>query len=450
MLSSHRFGAELRRLREAHGLSLDGLARQLSYSKGYLSKVESGQRKASQELARRCDALLGAEGRLQQLAARPEPTARAAAHRTGPGVGFRSREAAEAEAGHNHGYGYGYGYAGYAGAGYAEPRTGRGGPEGLPLPALPAPEALAALPPQRPSALDPGVPALLREQLTQYRALGQHLDPVLLVPALQMQSETAVRIALRCDGRARAELLLIAAHFIEFGGWMAQEAGDRHAALAHTERAVELARAGGNRHLAGYALVRRALITFYAGDAATTVALATAAQDRRLPPRIRGLAALREAQGHALGGDRNRCLRGLERAEVLLDTADADRDEGPVIGSANIADPAAMTTGWCLFDLGHARRAAEVLDRECARIPLRAARARVRYGLRRALAHAGAGEAEHACAIAAEQLDTLADVPSATVVADLRRLDRELRRFRANRAVREFQPLLLRAITGSC
>ncbi|MGW4802813.1 DNA-binding protein [Kitasatospora sp. NPDC004272] len=265
-----------------------------------------------------------------------------------------------------------------------------------------------------------------------------------------MQSETAVRIALRCDGRSRAELLLIAAHFIEFGGWMAQEAGDRHTALAHTERAVELARAGGNRHLAGYALVRRALITFYAGDAAATVALATAAQDRRLPPRIRGLAALREAQGHALGGDRNRCLRALERAEVLLATAAADHDGGPVIGSANVADPAAMTTGWCLFDLGHARRAAEVLDREYDRLPPHATRARIRYGLRRALAHAGAGEAEHACAVAAEQLGALADVPSATVATDLRRLDRELRRFRASRTVRAFQPVLLRAITGGC
>ncbi|MEV7213086.1 helix-turn-helix domain-containing protein [Kitasatospora cineracea] len=441
MFAPYRFGAELRRLREGNGLSLDGLARQLSYSKGYLSKVESGRRKPSQELARRCDALLGAEGRLQQLAARPEPAARPAAHRTGPGAGPRPRDTADPDPG--------YPGHGHPGAGLAEYRPGRPGREGLPAALLPAPDLLAAVPPRRPTALDPGVPALLREQLVQYRALGQHLDPALLVPALQVQSETAVRIALRCDGRARAELLLIAAHFIEFGGWMAQEAGDRHTALAHTERAAELARAGGNRHLAGYALVRRALITFYAGDAAATVALATAAQDRRLPPRIRGLAALREAQGHALGGDRNRCLRGLERAEVLLDTAAADRDEGPVIGSANIADPAAMTTGWCLFDLGHARRAAEVLDRECARIPLLATRARIRYGLRRALAHAGAGEAEHACAVAAEQLGALADVPSATVATDLRRLDRELRRFRANRAVREFQPLLLRALTGS-
>ncbi|BAJ27839.1 MULTISPECIES: helix-turn-helix transcriptional regulator [Kitasatospora] len=444
MLASHRFGVELRRLREQHGLSLDGLARQLSYSKGYLSKVESGQRRASQELARRCDALLGAEGRLQQLAARPAPAPRPDPARTTP----------PAPGPHPHdGHPYAAGAAGYTaehpGRRESLPFAALPAPSGYPgLPALPAAELLGALLPQRPTALDPGVPALLREQLVQYRALGQQLDPVLLVPALQMQSETAVRIALRCDGRTRAELLLIAAHFIEFGGWMAQEAGDRHTALAYTERAVELARAGGNRQLAGYALVRRALVTFYAGDAAATVALAAAAQDRRLRPRIRGLAALREAQGHALGGDRGRCLRALERAEVLLATAAADHDGGPTIGSSHIADPAAMTTGWCLFDLGHARRAAEILDREHARIPLRATRARVRYGLRRALAHAAAGEAEHACAVAAEQLGGLGDVPSATVTGDLRRLDRELRRFRANRAVREFQPVLLAAITG--
>ncbi|MFJ1752664.1 multiprotein-bridging factor 1 family protein [Kitasatospora sp. NPDC088134] len=410
MLLSPRFGAELRRLREERGLSLEGLARQLSYSKGYLSKVESGQRRASQELARRCDALLGADGRLQQLAARPGPD--------GPGVD------------------------GPGGSG-----PGARGDRAAALVALPGPGVLAE-PPLRPTALAPEVPALLRAQLAHYRALGQHLDPALLVPGLQAQSETAVRLALRCEGRVRSELLLIAAHFIEFGGWMAQEAGDQRAALAHTERAAELARAGGNRHLVGYALVRRALITFYAGDVAATVALATAAQDRRLPPRIRGLAALREAQGHALGGDRARCLRSLERAEVLLDTAAAVHDDGPPIGTGNLADPAAMATGWCLFDLGHARRAAEVLDHEYARIPPSATRARIRYGLRRALAHAGAGEAEHACDVAAGELGALADVPSATVLADLRRLDRELRRFRANRAVRAFQPALLRALTG--
>ncbi|NBH03695.1 helix-turn-helix transcriptional regulator, partial [Amycolatopsis sp. SID8362] len=36
------FGAELRRLRHAAGLSLTELADRVHYSKGYLSKVETG------------------------------------------------------------------------------------------------------------------------------------------------------------------------------------------------------------------------------------------------------------------------------------------------------------------------------------------------------------------------------------------------------------------------
>ncbi|WP_374684188.1 helix-turn-helix domain-containing protein [Streptomyces sp. ODS05-4] len=44
----------------------------LNYDKGHLSKVERGERSASPELARRCDAFLGADGELQCLAAPPE------------------------------------------------------------------------------------------------------------------------------------------------------------------------------------------------------------------------------------------------------------------------------------------------------------------------------------------------------------------------------------------
>lgn len=97
-----------------------------------------------------------------------------------------------------------------------------------------------------------------------------------------------------------------------------QESGNERAALWWTQRAVDLASAGGDRHLAGYALVRRALVTLYHDDAKETIALARQAQDNSLPPRIRGLAAQREAQGHAIAGDRDACLRTLDRARDLL------------------------------------------------------------------------------------------------------------------------------------
>jgi transcriptional regulator with XRE-family HTH domain len=61
------FGAELRRLRTAAGLSLTGLAGLVHYSKGYLSKIETGHQRPHPDLARRCDAVLDAAGTLTAL-----------------------------------------------------------------------------------------------------------------------------------------------------------------------------------------------------------------------------------------------------------------------------------------------------------------------------------------------------------------------------------------------
>ncbi|MGW5471435.1 helix-turn-helix domain-containing protein [Streptomyces chartreusis] len=70
------FGAELRRLRIAAGLTLAQLASSVHYSKGQLSKIETGQKRPSPELARLCDATLDADGALASLVpTRPPRTA---------------------------------------------------------------------------------------------------------------------------------------------------------------------------------------------------------------------------------------------------------------------------------------------------------------------------------------------------------------------------------------
>ncbi|WP_306279059.1 helix-turn-helix domain-containing protein [Streptomyces malaysiensis] len=59
-------------MRQEAGLTLTEFSVALNYDKGHLSKVERGERSASPELARRCDAFLGANGELQRLVVRPE------------------------------------------------------------------------------------------------------------------------------------------------------------------------------------------------------------------------------------------------------------------------------------------------------------------------------------------------------------------------------------------
>ncbi|WP_412078658.1 helix-turn-helix domain-containing protein [Streptomyces xanthophaeus] len=62
------FPAQLRRLRVQRGLSLADLARQTHYSKGYLSKIETGSKRVTVDVARRCDEVLRAEGGLLRMA----------------------------------------------------------------------------------------------------------------------------------------------------------------------------------------------------------------------------------------------------------------------------------------------------------------------------------------------------------------------------------------------
>ena len=432
---SGEFGPELRKRRIAAGLTLTRLAELLSYSKGHLSKIERGHKAPPPELARRCDAQLGAQGELEQLL----PAGRRRPRTAGKSGTTAEREPLLRDERANPGWSGGLGRRQLLAVGATSLLGG-----GL----------AACLPPVAVGATDGGEAAvesapveIFRAQFDQMRRLGQTSDPGTLLPLLTVQTHTLGELAVQADAVNRGRLLVLAARYAEYAGWMAQEAGDNSSALWWTDRAVELAEAGGDRYLASYALVRRGLVMFYAGDATGTVQVVGPAQAGSLPPRIRGLAAQREAQGHALAGDHHACLRSLERARELLVRASAEDGGGvPVLGTTSLADPAAMVTGWCLYDLGRAGQAAEVLDRECRRIPAHALRSRARYGLRRALAHAADGEPERACEIASDLLAFVPALRSATIQADVRRLARELHRFRAGPGVQDLQPLLAGAL----
>lgn len=277
------------------------------------------------------------------------------------------------------------------------------------------------------------------------RQLGQSMSPAAVLPALVAHTHTLRELARHAPPNQRSAILLLAARYAEFAGWMAQESGNDHAALWWTDRAVEMAEAGGDREMATYALVRRALVTFYQGDAQHTIELARQAQNAQSSSRVRGLAAQREAQGHALAGDYDNCMRSLDRAQTLLAAA-ANESTTPSLGSTNVCDPAAMAQGWSLHDLGRPREAASVLDREVARIPRHALRSRARYGVRQALAYAASGEVEHACTLTERVLDLVDAVDSATITIELRRLARTLARFHTSSAVKAIQPRLVSSL----
>ena len=415
------FGDELRRQRVAAGISLRDLARLVHYSRGHLSKVETGQAIASMELARLCDSALHSGGALAGIAA--------------SALGRRS----------------------------AVGRSKRGGPlmsSDLGLRRWPVPLVREDLMPPGTPVIAIAIPSPTWTSSSQaesaattftvlfgkLRQLGQRVFPGALLPTLIAQTQTLRGLATSARNPAQSILLGLAARYAEYTGWMAQEIGDDHAALWWTDEAVRMADAAGQPEMGAYALVRRALVGMYRGDAAETIDLARMAQsDPRSSERVRGLAALREAQGYALTADDGACHHALERGREYLAWA-MDHPTATLLGTSTVADPAAMVTGWCLYDLGRPADAAAVLDREIARLPDNAHKARTRFAVRRAMAYAAAGEVDHACKLTGELLGDAYELSSATIRLDLVRLSRALNRWSNHGPVRDLQPDLTRAL----
>ncbi|MFE7070985.1 helix-turn-helix domain-containing protein [Streptomyces sp. NPDC057620] len=422
---SHDFGQELRRRRMAAGWSLEQLGQRVHYSKSQLSKVERGLKRPTPELARLCDTHLRADGALTELV----PVVRSRPPLIRP---VHDDEVWLMQLGKD-------------GSSSFRPVTRRG------VMAAGAASVLtvrAGDPLSQPS-VEEGAETVVdasRLMFDQFRRLGQASGPAGVLPPLIAQTHSLEQLALRSGPRTRRALLVLASRYAEYAGWMAQEGGDDAAALWWTERAVQLASAGQDTGLAMYAHVRGSLISLYRGDVARAVQLATRALESTAPPRVRGLAAQHLAQSKAVEGDYDTCMRSLDRARELLaqDAADPGR---PVLGASHVPDVASMFTGWCLYDLGRPRQAAEALGIEIRRIPEHALRTRARYGVRRALAHAAAGDVDQACKVAGDILPSVRLIRSATVCADLRRLSHTLGRHARHASVRALTPELTSSLT---
>ncbi|SEQ76872.1 Helix-turn-helix domain-containing protein [Lentzea xinjiangensis] len=258
-----------------------------------------------------------------------------------------------------------------------------------------------------------------------HRTLGHRLSPEVVLASLRPQVEVLSSMARSADdpGLARG-LWLLAARYAEYAGWMEQEKGDDASAAELTRRAVHYAAKGGDLELEAYALVRAAEFALYKGDARATVDYARRAGKSRFPL-VQAVAAQREAQGYALAGAAERCQAALDRAALLQQAVSESR-----YGTTSLVDQVAIARAWSFHDLGRHAEAAEILDEQMPLIAPTALRARTRFGLRRALAHAEAGDLAHACELVVGLLDDIRQVKSATVHIDLTAFSRLLARLR--------------------
>jgi transcriptional regulator with XRE-family HTH domain len=411
------FGTLLRKCRVEAGISLGELARQISYSKPYVSKIENGLKPPNAMFAKLCDRALGTNGLLAAAVPLKAAPAEEAQQEELWVLGLD-------ESGALH---------------FAElPRrqilAGAGALLGF-----------AVTRGTRP-VIDAATFSILRSSFDQYRTLGTITSPAVVLAPVIAHVHTLRTLAVDNPEPMRSDLMLLAARVAEFAGWMSQEAGREADAVRWTDRSVQLS-TGRDPHLASFALFRHAEIALYRHDPRQTVELARRAQqDRTAGPRILGLAARCEAQGHALAGDVRGYEEAVDRAATLL--AIREQTDGPVLGSSTVPDEISLTRGWALYELGRPGAAAEVLDQALATIPRNARRARARFGVRRALAHAQQGDIDQACVAATEVLADVAQVDSATIRLDLRELNRTLVRWHNHHAVRDLRDELVTMLHG--
>lgn len=268
--------------------------------------------------------------------------------------------------------------------------------------------------PVRPIPSDHATLLTYNSMFDHHRALGHRLSPEVVLVSLRPQVDALSDLARSADDPSLGRgLWLLAAKYAEYAGWMEQERGDDASAAEMTKRAVQYAAKGGDRELEAWALVRAAEFALYKGDAQATVRFSRLAGKSRSTA-VQAGAAQREAQGYALAGAELRCEEALDRAAELGRAV----SESPY-GSTSLVDQVAITRAWAFHDLGRHAEAAEILDVQLPLITPTSLRARTRFGLRRALAHARAGEVDHACELVADLLDDIRQVQSATVHIDL-------------------------------
>jgi transcriptional regulator with XRE-family HTH domain len=416
-------GAELRECRREAGLSLRELAALTHYTKGHLSKVESGKARLTLDVARRCDAALNTGGRFARMVAKLPSHASVADADMDPGQStwiMRSLSDGRTQ------------FQAFS--------------EGAARDGVPAASASWTLEPQVSVIDDAASPIIgFRALLVEYRKLGQILDPGSVVHPVIQTIQSLRTLALRTRGADRCDVLSLAARYAEYAGWMSQELGNDQAAILWTGQCANFAREAKDWDLVGYTLVRRAELALYQEDGSSTVEFATQVAGLCTDPYIATLALQREAQGHALGGDERACMRALEAARNL----EAATSVGPGdtrLGSTFMPRPLDYVTGWCLHDLGQSAAAAEVLAAQLDSISLTALRARVRCASRLALAYAAAGNVAHAAATIDPVLAAAKQIDSATFRSELRLLKREFARSRDCPEVAAVAPRMMAAL----
>lgn len=272
--------------------------------------------------------------------------------------------------------------------------------------------------------------------LTALEGLEFDLPPrALLGPVKGHINEVAAILAQPGPAGMKAALLSNAGEAMATAAWLAWDLDDRRAVEAYFSMAAEAAREAGDRPLEAFIAASSACQPSWREQPAKRLELLQGVGGHATPRTCAWIHSL-AAEGHALQGDADACLRELDSAEAILAKLGDDR-----FNRRPRHDPFDLIRlrgemGSALAKLGQPARAREPLMQAIRDLP---GQPRIRQSLVAALArtYAQEGEPEEAVRLAIESLNAMG--PMATTVGNLSRLLDDLRPWQQTPAVQDLE-----------
>ncbi|HUC22709.1 MAG TPA: helix-turn-helix transcriptional regulator [Streptosporangiaceae bacterium] len=269
-----------------------------------------------------------------------------------------------------------------------------------------------------------------------YLEADRLMGSMCLTGPVQLQMPVVERACEVTRGSDRAEMLEFASRFMEFGGWLFQDAGDLACAMHWTDRALDYTLELGDPRSTAYTLMRKAMIATEAGNPAQGLGIANSAlaYNDALTPRLRAVILRQRSYSHAVLGEVIASAKDSDEA-IIHATAgmqQGEEDRAPYCSPNYVAMEAGAS--WLL--LGHPRSAIPILEKGHSEW-LDSSQMRD-YALcvsRLAAAYAAAGELEQACAAAEEAMGLAQGLGSRRVAGQVDLVHRRLGRWRQDPAV---------------
>jgi transcriptional regulator with XRE-family HTH domain len=358
------FAEALRALMAERGMSQRALARRVPCDKGLISRYIDGKQPPSQRMARLIDDVLSASGELVALAAQPVRA---------------------------------------------------------PVPALDLPE-IAPDPDlfdrltravDVPARVDAPVIEWLEHTLAEHRRVEDTIGARPLFRLVRGQLSAVAAFTRAAPGPLRDRLVDLTSQYAQFLAWMCIETRNHGAALAWYDRAHDWAMEAGDVNMAATTLSMKAHLAWSLGEPQRCVRMADAARwYRGVTPGVQGMAAQMAARGHALAGEADAAHALLDEAQALIVRAAGHAGDEPPWMYFYGETWFRLQRGMAELHLGNWRAAAELLASGLAALPESYRRDRAWYGACLARAHAEAGNAEQAEAVAVRFAADIAAVNS--------------------------------------